>query len=421
VDSLKRHGGFSAHEASLERLYVENSETSSFSLFLEDISMTRQQIASLLAALFLLAAAVISLHASEAITAAPSVSLQPFVSGLVNPVDLQSAKDGSGRLFAVEQRGKIRVITGGRVLTTSFLNVVSIVESGGEKGLLGLAFHPSYKTNGRFFVNYTRRINGQLKTFIVEYHVSKSNPNIADVTSRKIILTVNQPFDNHNGGQLAFGADGYLYIGLGDGGSAGDPLNNAQNRATLLGKILRININSASPYAIPPDNPFVGQSGRRGEIWAYGFRNPWRFSFDLSTKRLFVADVGQDNWEEVDVVTKGANYGWRIMEGNHCYPPGSSCNPSGLTLPIHDYSHSLGESIIGGYVYRGSKISGLAGQYVFGDFIGGQIWRLQQISPGVWQRNLLLSTGFLISAFGRDAAGELYVLDYGGGTIYKLI
>jgi len=271
--------------------------------------MTRKQIASSLIALFLMTAAEISLHGSEAITAAPSVSLQPFVSGLVNPLDLQSAKEGSGRLFAVEQGGTIRVIKGGRVLATRFLDVSGVVESGGEKGLLGLAFHPSYKTNGRLFVNYTRRINGQLKTFIVEYHVSRSNPDVADVTSRKIILTVNQPFDNHKGGQLAFGADGYLYIGLGDGGSAGDPLNNAQNRARLLGKILRIDINSASPYAIPPDNSFVGQSGKRGEIWAYGFRNPWRFSFDLSTRRLFLGDVGQDDWEEVDLITKGANYG----------------------------------------------------------------------------------------------------------------
>ncbi len=379
------------------------------------ISATRSYGVLFVACLLLIMVGAVSGHAAAA------VQLQAFVSGLVNPLDLQSAKDGSGRLFAVEQRGAIRIIKAGKIMATPFLNVSGIIESGGEKGLLGLAFHPSYKTNRRFFVNYTRRVNGQLKTFIVEYRASISNPNVADVTTRKEILVVNQPFDNHNGGQLAFGPDGYLYIGLGDGGSQGDPQGNAQNLGRLLGKMLRIDINSGLRYIIPADNPFVGQTGKRGEIWAYGFRNPWRFSFDVPLTRLFVGDVGQDNWEEVDLVTKSANYGWNRMEGKHCYPPGSSCNTSGLTLPIHEYAHPLGEAIIGGYVYRGLKITALKGQYVFGDFIGGQIWSLQQTSTGAWQRNLLLSTGFLISAFGRDDSGELYVVDYGTGTIYKLI
>ena len=385
------------------------------------VSTRRGYSVAFVAGVVLLVVGVVSAQPAATFTAAPTVQLQGFVSGLVNPLDLQSPRDGSGRLFVVEQRGLIRIIKAGKILATPFLNLSAVVESGGEKGLLGLAFHPSYKTNGRFFVNYTRRISGQLKTFIVEYHVSSTNPNFANLSSARTILTVNQPFDNHNGGQLAFGPDGYLYIGLGDGGSQGDPQGNAQNLGRLLGKMLRIDINSGLHYAIPVDNPFLGQTGKRGEIWAYGFRNPWRFSFDVSTNRLFVGDVGQDNWEEVDLARKGANYGWNRMEGRHCYPPGSSCNASGLTPPIHEYAHPLGDAIIGGYVYRGLKIPTLKGQYVFGDFSGGQIWSLQQTSPGAWQRNLLLSTGFLISAFGRDEIGELYVLDYGTGTIYKLV
>ena len=352
---------------------------------------------------------------------APAVHLQLVVSGLNAPVDFQSSHDGTGRFFVVEQGGTIRIVKGKKVLAAPFLDISSIIVSGGETGLLGLAFHPQYKTNGRFFVNYTRSVNGQLQTAIAEYHVSPTNPNLADPNSGKVLLSFDQPFSNHKGGQLAFGPDGFLYIGTGDGGSGGDPFGNGQKLSTLLAKMLRIDINSGSPYGIPADNPFVGVNGAKGEIWAYGFRNPWRFAFDDKlSKRLFVGDVGQDNWEEVDIVTKGGNFGWNIMEGNHCYPPGSNCNQTGLIPPIAEYSHSEGIAVIGGYVYRGSAIPALKGLYVFGDFGSGQLWTLQETQPGIWQRAPLLSTGINISAFGRAGNHELYVLEY-GGNLYKLV
>ncbi len=366
----------------------------------------------------LLALSTVPVRAAD--PAAPAVHLQLVVSGLSAPVDFQSARDGSGRFFIVEQGGTIRIIKGKKLLAAPFLDISSIIESGGEKGLLGLAFHPDYKTNGRFFVNYTRRVNTQLQTVIAEYHVSATNPNLADPASGKVLLPINQPFDNHNGGQIAFGPDGFLYIGMGDGGSGGDPQGNGQKLSTLLGKMLRIDINSGSPYAIPPDNPFVGVSGAKGEIWAYGFRNPWRFAFDKMTKRLFVGDVGQGAWEEVDIVTKAGNFGWNIMEGKHCYPPGGTCDQTGLILPIAEYSHAEGIAIIGGYVYRGAGIPALKGLYVFGDFGSGQLWTLQETQPGTWTRAPLLSAGFNISAFGRAGNNELYVLNY-GGALYKLV
>jgi glucose/arabinose dehydrogenase len=358
--------------------------------------------------------------AAEPAQPSATAHLQLVVSGLVAPLDFQSARDGTGRFFIVEQGGTIRILKAKKLLAPPFLNISSIIVSGGETGLLGLAFHPQYKTNGRFFVNYTRRVNGQLQTVIAEYHVSSSNPNLADPNSGRVILVINQPFDNHNGGQIAFGLDGFLYIGTGDGGSGGDPQGNGQKLSTLLGKMLRIDINSAPPYGIPPDNPFVGVSGAKGEIWAYGFRNPWRFSFDKTTKRLFVADVGQDAWEEVDTVTKGGDFGWNIMEGKHCYPPGTNCNQAGLIQPIAEYSHSEGIAVIGGYVYRGGAIPALKGLYVFGDFGSGQVWTLQETQPGTWTRAPLLSAGFNISAFGRAGNNELYVLDY-NGNLYKLV
>jgi glucose/arabinose dehydrogenase len=358
--------------------------------------------------------------AAEPAQPSATAHLQLVVSGLVAPLDFQSARDGTGRFFIVEQGGTIRILKAKKLLAAPFLNISSIIVSGGETGLLGLAFHPLYKTNGRFFVNYTRRVNGQLQTVIAEYHVSSSNANLADPNSGRVILVIDQPFDNHNGGQIAFGLDGFLYIGTGDGGSGGDPLGNGQKLSTLLGKMLRIDINSSTPYAIPPDNPFVGVSGAKGEIWAYGFRNPWRFSFDKTSKRLFVADVGQDAWEEVDIVTKGGDFGWNIMEGKHCYPPGTNCNQAGLILPIAEYSHSEGIAVIGGYVYRGGAIPALKGLYVFGDFGSGQVWTLQETQPGTWTRAPLLSAGFNISALGRAGNNELYVLDY-NGNLYKLV
>jgi glucose/arabinose dehydrogenase len=376
--------------------------------------MTRKssQQAALIAAIVALVALALQTAA-----AAPIIALSPFVSGLTSPVDLQPSRDGTSRLFVVQQGGIIRVIKSGKLLATPFLNLTSLVQSGGEEGLLGLAFHPAYKTNGRFFVNYTRSVSGQIQTIIAEYHASSTNPDVANPTGA-IVLKVNQPFDNHNGGQLAFGPDGYLYIGLGDGGSEGDPQKNGQKLSTLLGKMLRIDVNSGAPYKIPPTNPFVGRTGVKPEIWAYGFRNPWRFSFD--SNRLFIGDVGQDAYEEIDIGTIGGNFGWNIMEGRHCYPIGSTCNQSGKILPIAEVAHPTAEAIIGGFVYRSTAIPALTGSYVFGDFVTGTIWGLKQVS-GTWQRTTLLSTGRAISAFGRDAGGALYVVDYLNGAIFKIV
>ena len=347
------------------------------------------------------------------------LTLTPVLSGLNSPVDLQNAADGSGRLFVVEQQGQIRIVSNNSLVPTPFLDITSLVDFGGEKGLLGLAFHPAYSQNRRFFVNYDRVISGQMQTVIAEFQTSASNPNQADPNSQRILFTVNQPFPNHKGGQLAFGPDGFLYIGLGDGGSAGDPLGNAQNRQVLLGKMLRIDVDHTSPglqYAIPSDNPFLNGVDR-GEVWAYGLRNPWRFSFDVPSGRLFVADVGQDKFEEIDILQKGGNFGWNIMEGLHCFKPSSGCNMTGLILPITEYDHSQGDAVIGGYVYRGPAIPRLSGTYLFSDFESGTIWGLTENSTGQWTRSQLIAGGRNISSFGRDEAGELYVLDYSGSLL----
>jgi glucose/arabinose dehydrogenase len=271
-----------------------------------------------------------------------AISLAPFVSGFSGPLDFEIPDDNSGRIFIVQQPGTIRLVSGGSVLPTAFLDISGKVNfDGGEQGLLGLAFHPNYAQNQRFYVNYDRLSGGQIQTVIAEYKTS-TDPNLADAASERILLTINQPFTNHKGGQMAFGPDGFLYIAVGDGGSGGDPMGNGQDRQTLLGKILRIDVDHTDAglqYAIPADNPFVG-TGDRGEIWAYGFRNPWRSSFDRATGRLFVADVGQDQFEEIDLAQKGGNFGWNTMEGAHCFNPASGCNMTGLTLPIAEYDHS---------------------------------------------------------------------------------
>jgi|SRR5437868_770034 glucose/arabinose dehydrogenase len=348
-----------------------------------------------------------------------SVSLAPFVSGLQSPLDLQTPDDGSGRMFVVEQGGTIRIISAGAVVSPAFLDISSKVNfDGAEQGLLGVTFHPDFAQSGRFYVNYDRLSSGQMQTVIAEYQLS-ANSNQADPASERILLTVNQPFPNHKAGQLAFGADGLLYFGLGDGGGGGDPLGNGQSTQTLLGKMLRIDVDHTSgslPYAIPSDNPFVSGGGLP-EIWAFGFRNPWRFSFDRPTGRLFCADVGQEKFEEIDLVTRGGNYGWNIMEGGHCFNS-ASCNMNGLTLPITEYDHTEGIAIIGGYVYHGSAIPALQGKYVFGDFGSGTVWTLTESPPGAWTRDKLLSTSHSISSFGQDAAGELYLVDL-GGAIFK--
>ncbi|PYY11182.1 MAG: glucose dehydrogenase [Acidobacteria bacterium] len=350
------------------------------------------------------------------------LSLNTVVSGLSSPVDLEVSADNIGRLFVVEQPGTIRIISNSALLPTPFLDISSQVDFGGEKGLLGLAFHPSYSQNRRFFVNYDRVVGGQMQTVISEFEASATNPNLADRTTERILFTVDQPFPNHKGGQLVFGPDSFLYIGLGDGGSGGDPLRNGQNLETMLGKMLRIDVDHTSsglPYAIPPDNPFASGGGLP-EIWSYGLRNPWRFSFDRPSGRLFCADVGQEHYEEVDILQKGGNFGWNIMEGLHCFNSASGCNMSGLTLPIAEYDHTEGDAVIGGYVYHGTAIPQLADTYLLSDFGSGTIWNLTESPPGTWTRTRLLSTGRNVSSFGQDSSGELYVLDY-SGSVLKLV
>ena len=350
----------------------------------------------------------------------PPLSLTTVVTGLSNPVDFQQPNDGTNRFFVVEQAGTIRIIQAGAILPAAFLDIRSKVLFDGEQGLLGLAFHPNYRQNRLFYVNYVRNSSGQTQTIIAEYSASLLDPNQADPSSERILLTVNQPFSNHKGGQLVFGADGFLYIGLGDGGSGGDPLGNGQSLQTLLGKMLRIDVNvtsGARQYGIPPDNPFAAGGGLP-EIWTYGLRNPWRFSFDRgNTSRLFCADVGQDRFEEIDLIVRGGNFGWNVMEGAHCFNPSSGCNMAGLILPIAEYDHTEGDAVIGGYVYRGTAIPQLVGAYLMGDFGSGRIWILQETSPGTFARTLGLMTGRNISSFGQDLAGEAYVVDYSGSVL----
>jgi len=363
---------------------------------------------------------------SSSTAAGPAaIQLQPFVSGLTNPLGLEQPGDGSGRLFVVQQGGTIRIIQSGALLPQAFLDITGKIATGSEMGLLGLAFHPGFAQNGKIYVNYTRSTGGQIQSVISEYQVAAGNPNSADPASERILITVNQVgnFENHKAGQLAFGPDGFLYFGLGDGGSEGDPFGNGQNTNTLLGKMMRIDVNNTSPglqYAIPADNPFVAGGGLP-EIFAVGFRNPWRFSFDHATGRLFAGDVGQNNFEEVDIVQKGQNYGWSIMEGMHCFKPANGCNMAGLTLPIAEYSHSEGDAIIGGFVYHGSSIAALQGAYIFGDLSTGKIWELVEGPPNTWTRTLLNQTGLTISSFGQDQNGELYLVDIGSGRVLKIV
>jgi len=353
-----------------------------------------------------------------------AISLHLVASGLTAPLDLEQPNDGSGRLFVVEQGGAIKILQNGALLPQPFLNISNKVIFQGEMGLLGLTFHPGFQTNRKFYVNYVRNAGGQFQSVIAEYMASATNPNQADPASERILLTVNQVsnFPNHKAGQLAFGPDGLLYFGLGDGGGGGDPFGHGQNTQTLLGKMLRIDVDASSPglaYRIPSDNPFVGGGGLP-EIWAYGFRNPWRFSFDRNTGRMFVADVGQDRFEEIDIVQKGGNYGWNTMEGLHCFNPPSGCNMAGLQLPVVEISHPEAEAVIGGFVYHGSTIPALQNMYIFGD-LSGKIWSLTENPANTFNRALLLSPGFNISSFGQDAAGELYVVDISGGRILKII
>ena len=332
---------------------------------------------------------------------------ETIVSGLERPVDLQHA--GYERLFIIEKVGHIRIFQNGQLLDFPYLNINDRVGSGGnEQGLLGLAFHPNYAVHGLFFVNYTDT-NGD--TVISRFRVT-GDPNVADPTSEVILLRVSQPFRNHNGGVLAFGPDGYLYAGLGDGGSGGDPQGNGQRLDTLLGKILRLDVDSAEPYTIPPDNPFGN------EIWAYGLRNPWRMSFDSLTGDLYIGDVGQNQWEEIDFVSAGTpggiNFGWNILEGTHPY---DGEQQDGLVPPIAEYAHSQGCSVTGGYVYRGAMPE-WNGIYLYGDYCTGTVWGLIRSGEG-WQNQVLFDAGGSITSFGQDSFGEVYLI-MDGGQIVRL-
>jgi len=351
-----------------------------------------------------------------------AVRLQPLVTGLSNPLYVTHARDGSNRLFVLEQAGRVLVFQPGKSAPTVFLDITTRVLSGGERGLLGLAFHPTFPANRRFFVNYTRQPDGA--TVVAEYHASASDPNVAD-TAETVLLTVAQPFANHNGGMIEFGPDGFLYIGMGDGGSANDPDNHAQNPEDLLGKILRIDVNGAgtsTPYGIPSGNPFAGPTPGRDEVYALGLRNPFRFSFDRATGQLYAGDVGQGAREEIDIVANGGNYGWRVFEGTLCtnVDPGL-CVPSSFTPPIAEYDHSAGRcSVIGGYVYRGSQGTLADGAYVYGDLCTGEIFQLFPAARGGGQTVVLdAALDNVLASFGEDETGELYVVGL-NGTINRI-
>lgn len=349
------------------------------------------------------------------------IVLKAVVKGLADPVHITNAVDGSGRLFITEQAGIIRILKGGKSLPSPFLDIREQVKSGGEMGLLSVAFHPRFGENGRFFVNYTSS-RGGLHTVVSEFRASH-NPDVADSKSEKVILTVDQPFSNHNGGQITFGPDGYLYIGMGDGGGANDPYGHGQNLSTLLGAILRIDVDKREgkrEYRVPDDNPFNTYPNARPEIWAYGLRNPWRFSFDPLTGVLYAGDVGQYDREEIDIIEPGKNYGWNIMEGTICTPGvNPKCNKTALAPPLIDYGRNEGITVIGGFVYRGQDIPALCGAYIYADWGSGKIWALRHQGHKVIEQRMLLDTGLSISSFGIDERYEVYVVDHKGG-VYKI-
>jgi glucose/arabinose dehydrogenase len=386
--------------------------------------MRHRRLIAVLASLLLLAVA-------SPVSAAPynpnsyNLSLLRIGSGFSKPVLVTHAGDGTNRLFVVEQTGKIRIIKNGVKLATPFIDFTASVSKGSEQGLLGLAFHPSYETNRLFYINLTD-VNGD--TIINEYRASATNPDRADGRPRRILF-IDQPYTNHNGGHLAFGKDGYLYIGMGDGGDGGDPGNRAQSTNSLLGKMLRIDVNgttSTKPYRIPSSNPYVGVTGL-DEIFSRGLRNPWRWSFDKVRGDLWIADVGQIRYEEVNRAIieagngRGANYGWRVMEGRHCYNPSSGCNTSGKTMPLVEYNHDQGCSVTGGYVYRGYQYMAMRGGYFFADYCSGRIWTIDSGAPYPATPVLKLDTTLNISSFGESEYGLLYVTALDTGEIYQLV
>jgi glucose/arabinose dehydrogenase len=346
-----------------------------------------------------------------------AVTLEPYVSVEGGPLGIDAPDDGSGRLFVIAQDGRIWVVDEtGKVLSTPMIDLGSRLKSGGEQGLLGLAIHPGFPTDPRVFVNYTNKDGDSV---IASLAVDPNDPNRLDPDSHREILFLDQPFANHNGGDLLFGPDGYLYAFFGDGGSGGDPQGNGQNRDALLGKVLRLDVDHPGgdlAYSIPADNPFVGRDGR-DEIWLMGMRNPWRASFDRATGDLWIGDVGQGAWEEVDVARAGAgglNFGWNVTEGNHCYQPADNCNTDGLTAPVTDYGHTLGCTVVGGYVYRGAKYPAMSGAYLFADYCSGRIFAIDPAVDGYRKPVEVGNAGGNLSSFGQDAAGELYITHLDG-------
>ena len=341
------------------------------------------------------------------------------VDGLDNPLGLISPGDGSGRMFVIEQGGLVRILVDGAILPTPFLDLTQQVNCCGERGLLGLAFHPRFVQNGYFYVDYTESANDQLATVIARYSISPEDANQADPRSEMRLLRIDQPYQNHNGGDIRFGPDGYLYIAMGDGGSAGDPLGNGQSLQTLLGKILRIDVDSSAPYAIPADNPFMAGGGML-EIWQYGLRNPWRFTFDSLTSDMYIGDVGQDGWEEINFIPAGnlggENLGWSFYEGAHPYR-GSPPIGTEFVMPVAEYGRDMGNSITGGHVYRGFNLPAWYGVYLYGDFGSGRVWGLLHLPDGSWQNALMYDTRANISSFGVDENGEMYIVDYGGSIL----
>jgi glucose/arabinose dehydrogenase len=347
------------------------------------------------------------------------IRLQQVADGLQSPVFL-TAPASDARLFIVEQPGRIRIVQNGTLLPTPFLDITSRVSAGGERGLLSVAFHPRYATNGTFFVNFT---DTRGDTRIERFRVG-ADPNRADPASAELVLTVVQPFSNHNGGLVAFGPDGRLYVGMGDGGGGGDPRETGQDPLQLLGKLLRIDVDGARPYTIPADNPDAGRTDRRPEIWASGLRNPWRFSWDRTAGLLYVADVGQNRLEEINVVPAaqgGVNYGWDEMEGSDCFEPSTGCDRTGKVLPASEYTHSDGCSVTGGYVYRGQDLPSLRGHYFYADYCEGWIRSFRYASGAATEpRSWELENVGNISSFGEDARGELYVIAH-GGAVYRIV
>jgi glucose/arabinose dehydrogenase len=351
---------------------------------------------------------------------ADQIGLEPLFPELEfdKPLAFVPAPEGEA-WYVVEQRGVVMRIAPGNGAATVLVDIRDRVDAGpSEAGLLGMAFHPRFAENGTAYLSYTRE-GSPLVSYLSAF-TSRDGGRTLDPDSERIVLTLDQPYGNHNGGNVAFGPDGYLYIGFGDGGSGGDPHGNGQNTETLLGALLRIDVDAAAPYGIPPDNPFAERGGRP-EIFAYGLRNPWRFSFDRETGALWLADVGQSGWEEIDLIERGGNYGWNIREGAHCYRS-SECRTEGLIEPVAEYSHDEGCSVTGGYVYRGQTIAALTGAYLYADYCSGRLWGLfRDASSGGYAPRLLLETDLRISSFGEGPDGELYLVGHGDGGIYRIV